>query len=212
MTGMPSRTVIVDTEYTTWEGALESGWAGEGQHREIVQVAAIAVDASFRETAKLDILVRPAINGALSPLFVKLTGIGQTKVDAEGVTFADALYAFHRFAGTDPIVCMNADEAVFRENCELSEMVFPFPSSWHRLRPFLENRGVDLTAMSSGDLHRLTANPLQGHVHNALHDVRSMAHWLAETASGGGISSIDELPTGAPSFDPRSDPSGRPAV
>lgn len=194
--------VIIDTEYTTWPGALESGWAEPGQHREVVQISAIRIE-DFHEVDHLDILVRPTLNPILSPLFVELTGIDQATVDENGVSFSDALTTVCEWISGSPVVCMNADEAVFRENCTINGRDFSFPS-FHRLRPFLETEGVDLTGLSSGDLHRLTDTPIEGHTHNALHDVRSMAIWLGWAARQGRFRSLDQLPTGAPQTDPRS--------
>lgn len=198
--------IIVDTEYTTWPGALESGWSSPGQHREIVQIAAIQVDSEFREIRSLDLLVRPGINPVLSDLFVELTGIGQKEVDRDGLRFEEALERFYGFAwrGSLPVVCMNADEAVFRENCGLAGIEFPFERSWHRLRPFLEASGVDLSTRSSGDLHLLTPTPLVGHTHNALHDVRSMAAWIRHARGSILSEGLEQLSTGAPDRDPRS--------
>ena len=198
--------VIVDTEYTTWPGALESGWSLQGQHREVVQIAAIKVDGGFKEAAAFDVLVVPTFNPILSDLFIKLTGITQKMVDDAGRPFVERQSEFFDFCdgGNIPIICMNADEAVFRENCRLNKIDFPFVSSWHRLRPHLEQQGIDLTGMSSGDLHKLTPEPLSlGHTHYALHDVRSMGRWLqyAKTANA---FSVNQLPAGAPDFDPRS--------
>jgi inhibitor of KinA sporulation pathway (predicted exonuclease) len=191
--------IIVDTEYTTWPGALESGWAEPWQHREIVQMAAIRVDDRYRETEAFDQLVIPTINSRLSPLFISLTGIEQERVDSEGVSFSEALNDFLNFVDGHPVICMNGDEAVMRENCQLNGIDFPFNNSWHRLRPYLELIGVDVQNLSSGDLHNLTPRPLIGHTHNALHDVRSMARWLEHADI-----LVDVLPTGAPTFDPRS--------
>ena len=197
--------VIVDTEYTTWPGALEGGWSGPGQHREIVQVAAIRVDGHFAETASLDLLVRPAINPVLSPLFVSLTGIRQADVDVAR-PFAAALVALSAFVGDLPVTCMYGDEGVFRENCTLCGLEFPFARPWHRLRPYLDEVGVDTAANSSGDLHALTPEPLSGRTHDALHDVRSMARWLSHAAAAHGFRGLSQLPTGGPSRNPRSAP------
>ena len=196
-------TIIVDTEYTTWPGALESGWSLPGQHREIVQIAAIRVDQNFKPMSAIDIFVKPKINPILSPLFSELTNIEQWLVDRDGINFPDALRILYAYSEGDdlPVVCMNADEAVMRENCQINEIDFCFKNSWHRLRPYLETIGVDLSEMSSGDLHKLTPAPLVGHTHNALHDVSSMARYLEYAGVG-----IDALPTGAPTTDPRSRP------
>lgn len=209
--------IIVDTEYTTWPGALESGWAGPGQHREIVQLSAIKVDENFRELDALDILIKPAINGTLSELFTQLTTITQERLDNEGTSFQAGLKKFLDFCenGALPVICMNADEAVFRENCRLGNIPFPFPRSWHRLRPFLETQGVDTGKHASGDLHTLTDTPLTGHTHNALHDDRSMACWLSYAQKRGRFTSLADLPTGAPTTDPRSNrgkPGAKPVI
>jgi hypothetical protein len=66
--------VIADCEYTTWPGALESGWKGANQHREIVQIGAVRLDAQYRELASMALLVKPKINPVLSGLFCTLTG------------------------------------------------------------------------------------------------------------------------------------------
>lgn len=198
--------IIVDTEYTTWDGALESGWTLPNQHREIVQLAAIKLDANFKEMEHLDILVKPTINPELSSLFLNLTNLKQIDVDTKGVSFQKAINDFLGFTneGILPVICMNADEAVFRENCKINDINFPFPSSWHRLRPFLEATGIDMSNLSSGDLHSLTQSPIKGHTHNALHDVRSMGVWLKHAFLNNKITNLSELPTGAPKTDPRS--------
>lgn len=201
------KAIIVDTEYTTWPGALESGWREPGQHREIVQIAAIKIDENFQEIESFDVLVRPTINSDLSPLFVELTGITGTMVETKGKSFTEQLGAFYNFCekGLLPLICMNADEAVFRDNCSLNKTPFPFLHSWHRLRPYLESLGINLSQISSGDLHRLTSAPLSvGHTHYALHDVRSMGRWMEDAQQKGLLTSLSQLPTGAPAFDPRS--------
>lgn len=198
--------IVVDTEYTTWPGALERGWTGPNEHREIVQISAIHVGDAGQELAYFDRLVRPKVNPMLSDVFVALTHITQASVDTEGQSFPLVQSEFLEFCqqGVLPIVCMNADEAVFLENNCLHQTVFPFPISWHRLRPHLESVGVDLTARSSGDLHSLTDMPLYGHTHNALHDVRSMQRWMSRQQTPPGGFDVCGLPTGAPNTDPRS--------
>jgi hypothetical protein len=123
--------------------------------------------------------------------------------------FALALAEFLDFCGGGslPVICMNGDETVFRENCRLNGLDFPFEKSFHRLWPYLDSIGVD-PALSSGDLHALTPTPLEGHVHYALHDVRSMACWLREETSAGRFRDLGSLPTGAPATDRRSSTPG----
>jgi len=198
--------VIIDTEYTTWPGALESNWSGPGQHREIVQIGAVRVDDDFNEQSSLDLIVRPSINFQLSELFIKLSGIQQATVDAQGLPFREALQRVTAFCdnGKATVICMSGDGGVFHENCKLSNVPFSFFAPFHRLRPFLEQNGVDVSKYSSGDLHTLTPKPLQGHTHNALHDARSMAHWLRYAKEQGIFKSVNQLPTNIPAVDPRS--------
>lgn len=196
--------VVLDTEYTTWPGALESDWKGKGQHREIVQIAAVRLDSDLREVAAFDRLVIPRINPILSDLFVELTGIDQRQLDANGTSFAIALLKLATFAEGCDIVCMNGDGKVMLENCDINGVTYPFARQFHRLRPLLAREGVDLTLHSSGDLHKLTPTPIGGRTHNALHDVRSMAVWLADARCRGVFRSVEQLPTDLPLRDPRS--------
>lgn len=152
--------LIVDFEYTTWPGALESGWGEDWQHREIVQIGVIAVNDDFIEELSMDFLIKPAINQKLSDLFVSLTGITQEQVDRDGKP-PHAIEGLFRLQSRiqmlgwpetnekPPIICMNADEGVMRENYKLAHMTYPLCKPWHRLRPFLEAQGVDLSAIST---------------------------------------------------------------
>ncbi len=193
--------IITDSEYTTWKDALQTGWSGPGQHREIVQLAAARVTSDFSKVIEtIDLMVVPKINPKLSPFFIELTGIKQTAVDNHGMSFPARLDQFWSFSenGTLPVICMNADEAVVRENCRINEVQFPFENSWHRLRPYLDQIGIDIS-VSSGDLHKLTHDPLKSNMtHYALHDVLSMVKFLRHISAD-----ISYLPTGAPTVDPR---------
>lgn len=100
------------------------------------------------------------------------------------------------------VICMNSDSGVFSENCRIHDMENHLPL-WHRLYPFYLELGGS-PRLASGDLHRLTDTPLVGHTHNALHDVRSMAVWLAYQKRQGLFQDISQLPTEVPTVDPRS--------
>ena len=197
--------LITDSEYTTWPGALESNWGLEWQHREIFQMGLILVDSNFKEIESCVQIVKPKINPQLSELSIELSGVTQDKIDSEGISFQKALSRFltysHRAEST---ICMNADCGVFRENCAIHSLLIPFKKDFHRLRPFLEKTGVDLSNTSSGDLHKLTPNPLKGRTHDALHDCRSMATYLAYEKEMGRFHSVSSLPTDIPLLDPRS--------
>lgn len=193
--GMSNEIIIVDTEYTTWEGARESGWSKPDQHREIVQIAAIRFDLdSGNETAAFDVLVKPEFNATLSQLFTNLTSITQEQIDARGISYPDALHEFLAFCGDTPILCYNADEDVFRENCALHDITISFTAPWKKLRPALRDVGVNPDENSSGTLHKLTDRPLNGHVHYALHDVRSMGSFIDFQIRQGKTNFVETLP------------------
>lgn len=196
--------LITDSEYTTWVGALESGWAEPWQHREIFQLGAILTDENFREIESLVLVIRPKINPVLSDFAQRLTNTSQSQIDSEGIPFPEALHSLCHFAHkASAIICMSGDSGVIRENCKIHGIDFPFEHDFHRLRPFLERQGVDLSNRSSGDLHQLTPTPLIGHTHDALHDCRSMAMWLQHAKEQNVFINVSELPTEIPSKDPR---------
>ena len=39
------RVVVFDLEWTAWEGSIQRGWSEDWEHREIVQIGAVLVDA-----------------------------------------------------------------------------------------------------------------------------------------------------------------------
>ena len=204
-----TKAIIADTEYTTWPGALESDWVEPWQEKEIFQLAAIKVDLDgFIETDSFDRLIIPRLNPQLSDLAVSLTSIPQERLDNEGVSFAQGLKEFFDFTegGALPVICMNGDAAVFRRNCEINNIAFPFAQNFHRLRPFLESQGIDVAKNSSGTLHLLTDQPLAGHTHYALHDDRSMRSFLAYAQKMGWFTDLSQLPNDLPGRDPRAEP------
>ena len=189
---MPSvsdrRVIIVgDTEYTTFGPTRATGWTQAHHHKEIVQIAAVRLDLETGcELATFDRLVRPAINPQLTRHFVTLTGIGQPEVDRDGAPFVDRLAEYLAFCGDDPIWVFDADGEVFRENCALNGLPFPFVGAREvfRVKPRLAGWGYDPEAYSSGTLCTAIGLPLDGRVHNALHDVRSMAAFLRHVHAG----------------------------
>lgn len=118
---MTRHIVIFDTEYTTWEGAAANGWTGPGQHREIVQIAALKMDfPSCAVVDSLDILIKPRINPILSDFFQDLTKITQELVDLNGIPFATALDFFLEFCGAGtPTLSYGNDACILAENIAL---------------------------------------------------------------------------------------------
>ena len=178
--------VVFDLEYTSWEGAAERGWSGPGEHREIVQIGAVRLDAAdgLRETGALERLVRPARNPVLSDYFVALTGIAQAAVDRDGVPFTEGLIDFLDFCNGAAALCCNGwDHRVIEENCNLAGIPYPLDEARVRnVQPILK-RAIDAPSwITSSDLPRLLGLETDGPAHQGLADARAIAaalRWIA---------------------------------
>ncbi|CAA7622680.1 conserved hypothetical protein [Magnetospirillum sp. LM-5] len=176
----PAGYIVYDLEYTSWPGAWERGWTGPGEHREIVQIGAVRVDAAFRELASLCLLVRPRINPTLSSYFVDLTGISQDALDARGIDVVDALESLLRFAEPDlPLVANGGDALVIAENCRLAGIADRFLGRTHDVYPRLL-AATGRTHLFSADLPKLFDLAPCGRGHDALADARAVAGALAK--------------------------------
>ena len=178
-----------DTEYTTWPGALETDWAEDWQHKELVQIAILKVDlASFETVDHFECLVKPVKNPLLSPLFTELTQISQTELDERGLAVADAFTKAKAFIFQDSpkstqdepvIIAYGNDNLIFEETARLNNLPAPFKKPFTDCRDLVALTGTDPTAYTSGSLYKAAGLNLQGHIHNALHDCQSMAAALA---------------------------------
>lgn len=176
---MSDTVVIYDTEFTTWEGALQCGWSEPWMHRELVQIAAIRYrldDMSALD--QLDVLVKPVINSELSDYFTQLTGVTQADVAQHGLDFPDAHDRLCRFIGDTPAWAYGTDDEVVRENQHLHKM----PQDFHSLNigPWFMEHGKPfgiVKGVNSGRLAKtLGIDAIEGAgEHNALYDVRSIA-------------------------------------
>jgi inhibitor of KinA sporulation pathway (predicted exonuclease) len=87
--------VVFDTEFTAWAGSMHRRWSGPGEHKEIVQIGAVVLDAaSLEERRAYSVLIRPVRNPVLSDYFVTLTRITNERLTREGTDFATGLAAF----------------------------------------------------------------------------------------------------------------------
>ena len=120
-------------------------------------------------------LVLPTYLKTLPPFFTELTAITLEEVMSKGMPLNRALKLFREFCKDDAIWTFDKDEEVFRQNCGYIDMSFPFKVHFIRVKPLLAQWGVDPAMYSSGTLYKAAGLLMKGHVHNALHDVRSMA-------------------------------------
>lgn len=181
--------IVFDTEFTTWEGSLERNWSGEGEYRELVQIVAKRINLQTEtEVDSFSVLMTPTINPTLSEYFIELTGITQSDIDSEGVSFSTAFQKFLTWSSGivkysySSRLHSKADYEVIRENSLLYGLsTFPKPNDYKNIAPVFVEVGVDVSEYSSGELCRAFSLDLAGHVHNAMHDVESIVQSLYVT-------------------------------
>lgn len=172
--------IIFDLEWTSWLGFMESGRDQPGRDPEIIQMGAVAlsVDDKFREIDSFQVLVQPKKHPVLSDYIIKLTGITQAMVDAEGHTFPEAFNAFMNFAGPEPIQfgCFGEDEKILEINCGFYGLEMPasFTSCVNVHKEFM-NLGIIGEDCNSSDLPICLGLPPVGEAHNALADSRAIS-------------------------------------
>lgn len=177
-----SMIVFYDTEFTTWEGAMENDWKEPGQYRELVQIGAIRFDLeTLEEQEEFLVLVRPVKNPVLSDFFTQLTGITNAEVAKDGLAFPDAYRQFKAFIGNEQTSCYGWDARVMRENLVFNNMPATeaeFDS--HNIGPWFFDAGAAYGVIkgktNSGKLAATVGAPMTSiQEHNALHDARSIA-------------------------------------
>ena len=172
--------VVLDTEFTAWQGSMQRQWSESWEHREIIQIAAVKVQANgthIRIVDTLNELVQPVINPQLSDYVMALTGIAQHTLDNTAVDFPSSLQQFWHFCrnGTLPVVSWGNDGVVLQENCQLQAVAMPvFSGGFHDLKTQLRAQHIAFDNVNSGRLASHLGIDLEGKEHNALHDVRSI--------------------------------------
>ena len=183
--------IVLDLEFTTWDGAQERGWTGPGEFREIVQIGALRVDAGSLEVdGEFDALVRPRRNPELSPFFQTLTGISQAEVDERGVPFLTALDAFLNFCGGDYVLSYGNDMVIVGENLVLQVPEGRAPKRglppFLNIRPYVNGVLPATAGLSAGRLaHGLGLAETADREHNALADCYSIVATLAHLRKQG---------------------------
>ncbi len=180
MLDLPQQFILVDTEYTTWEGAQARAWSGPGEHKELVQIGAIRVDAeTLAETNAFQVLIRPTINPTLSQYFIDLTGITQQQVDEQGLDVEKAIAHFAHWSGDLPLFCFGTDGQVIAGQCELAGIRNPFAlDRFCDIRDTFEARGVPAHQFMSSTIVTAFGHQPERSGHNALNDARSILDGL----------------------------------
>jgi len=180
--------VVVDFEYTAWEGSLERGWEKEEENAEIIQIGAVEICSNagqWEMQREFNQFIRPLLRPDLSDYIIRLTGITQETINDFGVSFPVALKSFYEFSTKYSRLCANGDDWTFLElNCQINDVENPFVMDrFMNVRPYLAKQlGLDEDSPKLHS-HRLPQliESLEGEPHNALVDARSIAKALMHT-------------------------------
>ncbi|MDP4000049.1 MAG: exonuclease domain-containing protein [bacterium] len=172
--------IFLDLEYLYPGMTKKSGRPTGRQRRQVVQIAAIRVDSKGKEIDKFDMLTIPTYTEELPAFFTELTGITQRDVDRKAVPFEDGLSKLKNFCKGTPVWTFDKDYEVLEQNCKYIKVKLGL-KKFERVKPRLKNWDVEASEYSSGTLYKVDKVAkvrMRGHVHNALHDVRSMSRGL----------------------------------
>lgn len=168
--------VVVDLEYTAWKGSLARRWSGPGEHREVVQIGAVRLDAAagLTETGSFMRLVVPRRNAVLSDYFTGLTGIDNARLRADGISACRAFAQFAGFAEGALIASNGPDHDVIAETCRLQDIADPLEGrDWLDLAPAFED--VFGRRVVSAALPEAAGEAAAGRAHDAIADARAVA-------------------------------------
>lgn len=172
-------TILLDTEYTAWEGSKDRKWLGENEYREIVQIAAIKIDSyTLEESDYFSVFIKPFINPLLSDYFIKLTGITQKIVDEQGSSYTEALNLYTVWCEQFDTYSFGFDDGVLRENCALFGINFPIMNKFFDIRNIFLDHGIPADKYTSGTIVEAFGKKIERSAHNALNDVRTTLEGL----------------------------------
>lgn len=171
--------IYVDTEYI-YEGMFhERRMPRESDEKQLIQIAAVLFDHDAgEELDSFDVLIKPIFHKVLPDFFIELTNITEEEIIDKAIPFPKALKKFVEFCSDYPVWTFNNDYNVFLQNFNFHSISNPFKKPFTRVKPMLKNFGIDPDEYSSGTLYAVAGLDLKGHVHNALHDVRSISRTL----------------------------------
>lgn len=184
----PDEFIIFDTEFTAWENSIATNWGEPFEKRELVQIGGLKIKKEKHELKiieKISIYLKPIINPVLSDYFVYLTGITQTKIEKEGLSFINAMSRFYDFSkdNDDSFIKLYSygnDFNVMEENLRFHKL--PKTSKYDKWgKQFYDISStfahyINISAYSSGALYQaFDIKPdMPVEIHNALWDSTSL--------------------------------------
>lgn len=176
---LPDQFVLLDTEYTAWEGSQVRKWSGPGEFREIIQVGMIRVGTGLVELESKKVYVKPVKNPVLSDYIKNLTHITQEEIDTQGVSLEACVSDIQSFLGSDPAYSYGHDERVIQQNCDL--IGIPYTPGLERILdirdvifPALAEIKVSPEGYTSGTLIEAFGPAPDSAAHDAVNDMRNL--------------------------------------
>jgi len=188
---------IIDAEYTTWIGAMERGWAGKNEYRELVQFAYVEVDTErlgdkdyYFSLRTVSWLVKPSINPRLSEYFEELTGITNDMVVSTGIDLEEARERIEASMEGKIWCSWGPDLDVINSDLSRKGLDYLSITSYLDYRELLRAADIDTSLATSGSFleqldspeiielllnHPQFAGGVEYRAHNAIHDVMSLA-------------------------------------
>lgn len=165
--------VFLDTEYFFLDMSKDSGRPGPDTTVYLAQVAAVIYDTKAgAATSLFDELVKP--DREVPEFFWELTGLTLGDMEAVGRPLDKVLEALEDWVGERPVYTFDRDWFVLDAHYDLVGLENPFPP-FIRVKGLLPSVGLDPDSYSSGTLCEAAGLVVEGKVHNAAWDVRSMS-------------------------------------
>ena len=176
----PKDFILLDLEYTAWEGSNLRKWQGDGEYREIIEIGAIHVKLNkiYVEANNYNQLVTPKINTILSSYITNLTGISNNLIKRKGINFEEAINNFLKFSRykSDHIYFYGDDDKVLYENIKLNSLNLNLDYLFFKnIKPYIEYvLKLKKNSVDSSDLNKFIGIKSKGKNHRALNDCRTI--------------------------------------
>ena len=169
--------IIVDTEFTAWEGSMQRNWQRPNEYRELVQISAIKIN-NLEITDSINIYIKPTFNPKLSDYFTNLTGITNEIIDEKGIDVYSAIKTLHKFCGRNEVFSYGNDWEIIYENLHLNlieeKVLYFWQARWHDVCDFFAQYNVDTQKYTSGTVYKISNKCYHADVHNAAWDTQSI--------------------------------------
>ena len=127
--------IVLDMEWNQpWPGSPSAKKVLPVQIRgEIIQIGAVRITGEQKVADEFQILIKPKYYRRLNRRVSKLTGIKETRLKEEGISFADAMEKFQAWCGADvTFLTWGFDDImILRENLRLHRLAEEWTSRWY---------------------------------------------------------------------------------